>query len=707
MTSWRNRISAVYRSAQNSYAGSIEHKNLKRYINRELSWLDFNDRVLALASDENIPLLERCRFLAICSSNLDEFYQIRVAALKDQVAGDVSTKTPDGRSPLEQLKEIALRTQSFIQTQEGVWTKKILPELELFDVRVQSWSQLSANEKTELSKDFDQRIFPVLTPLAVDPAHPFPYISNLTLNLAVVASDPNSGEKRFARLKIPKNIGRFMRVGKSNNFVLLEELIAANLGRLFQGMTIEQCFVFRVSRNADLSLDDEDAEDLLAAVEVELRRRRFGRAVRLEVPHGTDQSVIDLMCEELELDPDDVTYHHSIIEMSCLSQLASLDISSLRFQPWPPLTAGRLAAAEFTGQSIFQVIRERQLLVHHPHESFASSVETFVEQASNDPKVHSIKMTLYRTSGDSLIAKHLVRAAESGKQVAVVLELKARFDEARNIAWAKELEYAGVHVTYGIVGLKTHSKCILVVREDSDQMRRYVHIGTGNYNSTTARVYEDIGFFTCEDAIGADATELFNYLTGYAREPDYKRLFVAPHQLRPKLLELIKREATFKDDGRITMKMNSISDPAIIEALYEASNDGTKIELIVRGICCLRAGVPGVSENITVRSILGRYLEHSRIYRFAHGYDDASPLHLIGSADLMGRNLDGRVEVLVPLTHTKHRAWLDKVLGFLMADQVSHFALGSDDKWTKVLGHGQTGDAQQSLHEWVVATQLR
>jgi polyphosphate kinase len=707
VTSWRNRISAVYRSAQNSYAGSIEHKNLKRYINRELSWLDFNDRVLALASDENIPLLERCRFLAICSSNLDEFYQIRVAALKDQVAGDVSTKTPDGRSPLEQLKEIALRTQSFIQTQEGVWTKKILPELELFDVRVQSWSQLSANEKTELSKDFDQRIFPVLTPLAVDPAHPFPYISNLTLNLAVVASDPNSGEKRFARLKIPKNIGRFMRVGKSNNFVLLEELIAANLGRLFQGMTIEQCFVFRVSRNADLSLDDEDAEDLLAAVEVELRRRRFGRAVRLEVPHGTDQSVIDLMCEELELDPDDVTYHHSIIEMSCLSQLASLDISSLRFQPWPPLTAGRLAAAEFNGQSIFQVIRERQLLVHHPHESFASSVETFVEQASNDPKVHSIKMTLYRTSGDSLIAKHLVRAAESGKQVAVVLELKARFDEARNIAWAKELEYAGVHVTYGIVGLKTHSKCILVVREDSDQMRRYVHIGTGNYNSTTARVYEDIGFFTCEDAIGADATELFNYLTGYAREPDYKRLFVAPHQLRPKLLELIKREATFKDDGRITMKMNSISDPAIIEALYEASNDGTKIELIVRGICCLRAGVPGVSENITVRSILGRYLEHSRIYRFAHGYDDASPLHLIGSADLMGRNLDGRVEVLVPLTHTKHRAWLDKVLGFLMADQVSHFALGSDDKWTKVLGHGQTGDAQQSLHEWVVATQLR
>ena len=711
MTSWRNRLSTVYQSAQNLYDEIIDPKNknqsINRYINRELSWLDFNDRVLALASDENVPLLERCRFVAICSSNLDEFYQIRVAALKDQVAGDITKKTPDGRSPLDQLREITARTQSFVQRQEDVWTKELLPQLELFDVRVQSWSQLSANEKTELSKDFDQRIFPVLTPLAVDPAHPFPYISNLALNLAVVASDPNSGEQRFARLKIPKNMSRFMRVGKSNNFVLLEELIAANLSRLFQGMTIEQCFVFRVTRNADLSLDDEDAEDLLAAVEVELRRRRFGRAVRLEVPHGTDQSVIDLMCEELELEADDVTYHHSVIEMNSLAQIASLDISGLRFQPWPPLTAGRLAAAEFNGQSIFQVIRERQLLVHHPHESFASSVETFVEQASNDPKVHSIKMTLYRTSGDSSIAKYLVRAAESGKQVAVVLEIKARFDEARNIAWAKELEYAGVHVTYGIVGLKTHSKCILVVREDSDQMRRYVHIGTGNYNSTTARMYEDIGFFTCEEAIGADATELFNYLTGYAREPDYQRLFVAPHKLRSKLLELINREATFKDAGHITIKLNSISDPAIIDALYAASNAGVKIELIVRGICCLRAGVPGMSENITVRSILGRYLEHSRIYRFAHGFDNQSPLHLIGSADLMGRNLDGRVEVLVPLTHPKHRAWLDKVLGFLLAEDVSHFALGSDDKWNKASGDERMGDAQQSLHEWVVATQLR
>ncbi len=678
-----------------------------RFINRELSWLDFNDRVLELTTDKNIPLLERCRFLAICSSNLDEFYQIRVAALKDQVAGDISAKTPDGRTPLEQLREIKIRTQDFIRRQDQIWAKDLLPQLKVSGVHIASWSQLSAREKTKMSSEFDQRIFPVLTPLAVDPAHPFPYISNLALNLAVIARDPNSGEQRFARLKIPKNLPRFMRLGKANRFVLLEEVISANLSRLFQGMTIEQCFVFRVTRNADLSLDDEDAEDLLAAVEMELRRRRFGRAVRIEVPYGTDKDVLDLMCQELELEPDDVTYHRGIIEMNALNQLASLDISALRYQAWPPLTAGRLAAAQFNSQSIFQVIRERQLLVHHPHESFTSSVEAFVEQAANDPKVHSIKMTLYRTSGDSSIAKHLVRAAESGKQIAVVLEIKARFDEARNIAWAKELEYAGVHVTYGIVGLKTHSKCILVVREDNDQMRRYVHIGTGNYNSTTARVYEDIGFFTCEESIGADVTELFNYLTGYAKEPDYLRLFVAPHQLRPRILELIHREATFKEAGRITLKLNSISDPAIIDALYLASGAGVKIDLIVRGICCLRAGVPGMSENITVRSVLGRYLEHSRIYRFDHGFDDQSPLHLIGSADLMGRNLDGRVEVLVPLTHPKHRAWLDKVLGFLLEDKSKHFELGSDNKWSKHAIEEHAGDAQQRLHEWVLATQLR
>ncbi|MBM3805360.1 MAG: polyphosphate kinase 1 [Actinobacteria bacterium] len=703
MTFWRNRFSVAHRTPTDSYAVGIG----RRYINRELSWLDFNDRVLTLSRNKKVPLLERCRFLAICSSNLDEFYQIRVAALKDQVAGGITTATPDGLTPLEQLRQIILRTQGFVDIQHEIWSKELLPELAEAGIRITAWSDLDDAEKTKLSTDFDQRMFPVLTPLVVDPAHPFPYISNLALNLAVVARDPNSGEQRFARLKVPKNLTRFVRVGDGQKYVLLEDVISANMGRLFKGMTIEQCFVFRVTRNADLSLDDEDAEDLLAAVEMELRRRRFGRAVRIEIPRGTSQEALDLMCEELELEADDVTFHRGMIEMNALNQLASLDIPDLRYRPWPPLTAGRLVAAELNGQSIFQVIRERQLLVHHPHESFSSSVEAFVEQATNDPKVHSIKITLYRTSGDSSIAKQLVRAAEAGKQVAVVLEIKARFDEARNIAWAKELEYAGVHVTYGIVGLKTHSKCILVVREDNDQMRRYVHIGTGNYNSVTARLYEDIGFFTCEEQIGADATELFNYLTGYAKEPDYLRLFVAPHQLRPRILELIHREASYGSDGRIALKLNSISDPAVIDALYMASNAGVKIDLVVRGICCLRAGVAGMSENIRVRSILGRYLEHSRIYRFEHGLEDGSPLHLIGSADLMGRNLDGRVEVLVPLTHPKHRAWLDKVLGFLLDEGVEHFALGDDDLWRKNGVGDEVGDAQQRLHEWVVATQVR
>jgi len=703
MTFWRNRFPVAHRTPTDSYAVGIG----RRYINRELSWLDFNDRVLTLSRNKKVPLLERCRFLAICSSNLDEFYQIRVAALKDQVAGGITTATPDGLTPLEQLRQIILRTQGFVDIQHEIWSKELLPELAEAGIRITAWSDLDDAEKTKLSTDFDQRMFPVLTPLVVDPAHPFPYISNLALNLAVVARDPNSGEQRFARLKVPKNLTRFVRVGDGQKYVLLEDVISANMGRLFKGMTIEQCFVFRVTRNADLSLDDEDAEDLLAAVEMELRRRRFGRAVRIEIPRGTSQEALDLMCEELELEADDVTFHRGMIGMNALNQLASLDIPDLRYRPWPPLTAGRLVAAELNGQSIFQVIRERQLLVHHPHESFSSSVEAFVEQATNDPKVHSIKITLYRTSGDSSIAKQLVRAAEAGKQVAVVLEIKARFDEARNIAWAKELEYAGVHVTYGIVGLKTHSKCILVVREDNDQMRRYVHIGTGNYNSVTARLYEDIGFFTCEEQIGADATELFNYLTGYAKEPDYLRLFVAPHQLRPRILELIHREASYGSDGRIALKLNSISDPAVIDALYMASNAGVKIDLVVRGICCLRAGVPGMSENIRVRSILGRYLEHSRIYRFEHGLEDGSPLHLIGSADLMGRNLDGRVEVLVPLTHPKHRAWLDKVLGFLLDEGVEHFALGDDDLWRKNGVGDEVGDAQQRLHEWVVATQVR
>jgi polyphosphate kinase len=456
-----------------------------------------------------------------------------------------------------------------------------------------------------------------------------------------------------------------------------------------------------------LSLDDEDAEDLLAAVEMELRRRRFGRAVRLEVQSNISNADLNMMCTELELEPIDVIRHDHFIEFSALMQLANLDKPKLRFKPWTPVTAGRLAAAQEAGKSMFDVIRSRQLLVHHPYESFASSTETFVEQAARDPKVLSIKMTLYRTSGDSQIARHLIRAAEAGKQVAVVMELKARFDEARNVSWARELELAGVHVNYGLVGLKTHAKCILVVREEAGAIRRYVHLATGNYNSVTARSYEDIGFFTCEEAVGRDATQLFNYLTGYGREPKYEHLLVAPHQLKTEIIRLIENEATFGTEGRITLKLNAVQDPQVIEALYVASSAGVKIDLVVRGICCVRAGVPGMSENITVRSVLGRYLEHSRIYRFAHGYEGSDPLHLIGSADLMIRNLAGRVETLVRLTHPKHRAWLDTALGFLLDDANVHYRLGADNSWTQVGDHHTPNDAQRQLFEWVVATQSR
>ena len=638
---------------------------------------------------------------------MDEFYQVRVAALHDQIAAEISEKSLDGMSPQQQRNAISVRVQKFVVAQERLLSHELFPSLAREGIRVVRWSKLGKRAKDALTADYENRIFPILTPLAVDPSHPFPYISNLALNLAVIVRDTVDGDERFARVKVPRNFPRFVPVPDSDDFILLEDLIEAHLDRLFPGMEIVSVSRFRVTRNADLSLDDEDAEDLLAAVEMELRRRRFGRAVRLEVQSNIPEIVLARMCTELELEPADVIRHDSFVEMSALTQLANLDRPKLRFAPWTPVTAGRLAAAAEAGKSMFEVIRSRQLLVHHPYESFSSSTETFVEQAARDPKVLSIKMTLYRTSGDSQIARHLIRAAEAGKQVAVVLELKARFDEARNVSWARELELAGVHVNYGLVGLKTHAKCILVVREEAGGIRRYVHVATGNYNSVTARVYEDIGFFTCEEAVGRDATQLFNYLTGYGREPEYQQLIVAPHQLKREIIRLVNHEATFGAEGRITLKLNAVQDPDVIDALYAASAAGTRVDMVVRGICGVRAGVPGLSENISVRSVLGRYLEHSRIYRFDHGHDGDEPLHLIGSADLMIRNLSGRVETLVRLTHPKHRAWLDTALSFLLDDRNVHFRLGADNRWSQVGEHHTPNDAQRQLHEWVVATQSR
>ncbi len=672
----------------------------QRLLNRELSWLAFNRRVLSLAEETGIPLLERLKFTAICSSNLDEFFQVRVAALKDQVAAGVTAPAYDGLSPQAQLTEIADTVDRFVIDQEDV-LDHLLAKLADHGVHVVDWAALSAHDHMHLISVFEQRIFPVLTPLAVDPAHPFPYISSLALSLAAMVSDPDTGERRFARVKVPSVFPRLVALPDGKRFVPVEQIIASQMHSLFVGMVVEEHAVFRVTRNADLTLEEEEADDLLAKVEMELRRRRFGRAVRLEVQQGISEEMLELLVRELDLEMADVTVHRNALDLTCLFQLHALEIPELKDTPWPPVTAGRILRAEAQDRSIFSVIRERALMVHHPYESFASSVENFIAQAADDPRVQSIKMTLYRAGGDSPIARSLMRAAERGVQVAVLVELKARFDEATNVGWAKALERAGVHVVYGLVGLKTHAKTTLVVRHDDDGLRRYCHIGTGNYNPKTARLYEDVGFLTCDPAVGSDVTQLFNHLTGYSRAVEFQSLLVAPRDLRNQLVDLIEHEMSFGSEGRVTAKMNSIADPQMIDALYRASEAGVQIDLMVRGLCCLRPGVPGLSENIRVRSILGRYLEHSRVVRFEHGEGD-SPLFLIGSADWMGRNLDGRVEVLVPVNHPKHRDWLDQVFAFNLADDIVRHELDAEGVWHR---RGPAvfsqGDAQERFSRWV------
>ena len=684
----------------------------ERHLNRELSWLAFNRRVLSLAGESGIPLLERVKFIAIFSSNLDEFFQVRVAALRDQMAAHILSPGPDGRTPAEQLHAIGDEVRELIAVQEDIVANELRPMLLADGIEIVSWDDLTSREQSFVIDMFTQRIFPVLTPLAVDPAHPFPYISNLALSIAATVRDPDTGERRFARLKVPSNLPRLVALPDGQRFVPLEQVIASHLHTLFIGMEIEEHAAFRITRNADLTVEDEDADDLLAAVELELRRRRFGRAVRLEVDASMSAEMLELLLRELELEPEAVTMHRELLDLTCLFAIHGLDRPKLKDVPWVPVTAGRIATAEEAERSLFSVIRERALLVHHPYESFASSSEAFLAEAASDSRVQSIKMTLYRTSGDSPIARSLIRAAERGVQVAVLVELQARFDEATNVTWAKTLERAGVHVVYGVVGLKTHAKCVLVVRSDADGLRRYVHIGTGNYNSRTARLYEDLGYITCDPAIGEDATQLFNHLTGYSRGNDYRSLVVAPHSLRTRMLELIANEAEHGSEGAICIKTNSIGDPEIVEALYAASAAGVSIDLLVRGICCLRAGVPGLSENIRVRSVLGRYLEHSRIYRFNHGSTahggEPTVLHLIGSADMMPRNLDRRVEILVPVVHPKHQMWLDQTIDFQLADDIVAFDLQPDNTWLRV-GPLDAFEphSQERMYHWVAAKQRR
>jgi polyphosphate kinase len=664
------------------------------YLNRELSWLDFNERVLALAEDQRVPLLEHAKFLAIFSQNLDEFFQVRVAGLKDQVAAGVATTSADGRTPAQQLLDIRDRLDHLLPRMQAVFLDQVSPALAEAGIRLSSWADLDEEDEKFLVETFEERIFPVLTPLAVDPGHPFPYISNMSLNLAVMVRDPAERVRRFARVKVPSLLPRFVVLPDGERYVPLEQVIAAHLDQLFPGMEIEQNHAFRVTRNADLTLEEEEADDLLAAVEIELRRRRFGRAVRLEIDAAMSDEVRELLQRELVLADDDVYESLAPLDLGGLWAVHGLDRPDLKDPPYTRVTPPRLSSDEDERVDMFAVMRRGDMLVHHPYESFRTSVEEFVRQASTDPHVLAIKMTLYRTSGDSPIARSLIRAAERGKQVAVIVELKARFDEGANIEWARALETAGVHVAYGLIGLKVHSKTLLVVRDESDGLRRYCHIGTGNYNSRTARIYEDLGLLTCDPDIGSDLTQLFNALTGYGRNVDYRRLLVAPRRLRSGIVELIRGEVAAEQAepgrGRIIMKMNSLVDTELIDELYAASQAGVAIDLIVRGICCLTPGVPGLSETIRVRSIVGRYLEHSRIYRFANGDGLGRTRVLIGSADLMPRNLDRRVEVLTPVLEPELQERLDEVLEVELADDVLAWTMGPDGRWTRMAPGGST-----------------
>ena len=672
------------------------------FVNRELSWLDFNRRVLAFAEDSSVPLLERFKFIAIFSSNLDEFFQVRVGALHDRVEAGITALSFDGMTPHQQLMAIRAKTVA-LTTQRDAILARLTGELRDNGFLVVTPTELSSSESQYLDQYFEREILPVLTPLAVDPTHPFPYISNLALSIGVLVTDPSSDTTRFARVKVPDTIPRFIDLGQ-NRFILLEDIIMTKLSTLFPGMLVGTPSVFRVTRNTDLSIDSEEAEDLLEMVEIELRRRRFGNAVRLEVSASIPDDVLALISEELELDPEDIYRHQWFVGGTELWQLHRINAPELHDLPWPLTTAGRLSAATDAGQSFFSVLRHRDLMVHHPYESFSSSTEEFIRQAAHDPSVRAIKATLYRTSAASPIARNLVYAAERGVQVVALVELTARFDEQTNVTWARELERAGAHVVYGMVGLKTHAKCILVVRNEESGLKRYAHIGTGNYNSTTARIYEDIGYFTDDEAITSDVSHLFNYLTGFSKAPEYSELIVAPEGFRKTLVSLIEHEMSYGDGGYISLKMNSLVDPEIITLLVEAARSGVHVDLLIRGICCLSA--EAVRDlPIRVRSILGRFLEHSRIYQFAHGSEQGTTAYFIGSPDVMQRNLDLRVEVLAPINHEKHQAWLDKVFEIHWADDVSAFDLDEDNSWIRRIPYSTDADPQYRLMKW--ATDLK
>ncbi|MGM3307254.1 polyphosphate kinase 1 [Anabaena sp. WFMT] len=678
------------------------------YINRELSWLEFNSRVLHEACDERTPLLERLKFLAIFSSNLDEFFMVRVAALKQQVEAKVNLLTPDGRTPQQQLDDIRSKLSPQIKKQNEQFEQVLQPLLVNQGIYILDYIELNQKQRIYLDNYFKEQIFPVLTPLAVDPSHPFPYISNLSLNLAVVVKNPDTEEEFFARVKVPKVLPRFLPLpadlatqnpGKPLHWtgVPLEQAIAHNLQDLFPGMNIQEYHPFRITRDADLELEEDEADDLLLAIEQELRKRRMGGTpVRLEIKSQTPESVRYRLLQDLELTDSDIYEVDGLLGLRDLMYFMALPLPELKEPPRQSVVPSRLQRLREPsvnpdlleleeGKDFFAIIREKDLLVHHPYQSFSGTVERFITHAAHDPNVLAIKMTLYRTSGDSPIVNALIAAAENGKQVSVLVELKARFDEENNIYWARRLERVGVHVVYGLVGLKTHSKIVMVVRREKDRMRRYVHIGTGNYNPKTARLYTDLGLFSCREELGADLTDVFNFLTGYSLQKSYREILVAPVNMRDRFLELIQREIENVQNGfsgRIVAKMNALVDPKIIATLYEASRAGVQIDLIIRGICCLRPGLKDISDNIRVISIIGRFLEHSRIFYF---YNNSQEEIYIGSADWMRRNLDRRVEVITPIRDQDIAKDLQEILGIMLADNRQAWELQPDGSYIQRL----------------------
>ncbi|TNM44111.1 RNA degradosome polyphosphate kinase [Nocardioides albidus] len=669
-----------------------------RFVDRELSWLRFNERVLELAEDEQLPLLERVRFLAIFTSNLDEFFMVRVAGLKRRIATGLAVRAASGLMPLEVLESIWRRSAELSQRHAHTFHDGVVPALRAEGIELVRWADLDRDEQKECKRLFKDRIFPVLTPLAVDPAHPFPYISGLSLNLAVVVRNPKSGKELFARVKVPSNFDRFVSLGNAR-FVPLEDVIGAHLRRLFPGMEVLEAHTFRVTRNEDLEVEEDDAENLLAALEKELLRRKFGPPVRLEVEESIAPSVLELLVSELDISENEVFRLPGPLDLRGLHSIADLPREDLKYPSFVPSTHTRLAEFESAAPvDVFKALRRRDVLLHHPYDSFATSVQRFIEQAAADPHVLAIKQTLYRTSGDSPIIDALIDAAEAGKQVLVLVEIKARFDEQANIRWARKLEQAGCHVVYGLVGLKTHCKLAMVVRDEGEQsggIRRYTHIGTGNYNPKTSRMYEDLGLLTTDDTIGEDVAHLFNNLSGWSRKATYDELLVAPDSVRTGLIDQINREIEHAKAGRpagIRFKANSVVDEETIDALYLASCEGVPVELLVRGICALRPGVPGLSENVKVRSILGRFLEHSRVFSFEGG---GEPSTWIGSADLMHRNLDRRVEVLVRLPESS-RDEVRRLLDLAFAPTTKAWELGADGEWKRNAG---TDHLQERLIE--------